>query len=724
MLTPAFFSPARLALAAALLLGRGAARAQDSTFPADGGVIDVTKAPYNAKGDGVTDDTQAILRALADENIANQRRIVYLPKGTYLVSGTLLWPKGLKSGDDYKRTTLQGVNKAGTIIRLKDGAAGFGDAASPKPVVDTQLNAANGFENTISDLTVDVGRRNPGATGIKFNSNNGGGVYNVRIKSSDPAKAGVAGLNLGYPRNGQHLIKNVAVDGFDTGIITGSDKINSVVLESIDVRNQRVCGVYNYFQAVTIRGLRSTNAVPAVRSGGNAMSLHLLDAVITGSGNASTRTAIEIFNTDPDQYGGIRATMQTFLRNIQVTGYQHSAISFNKVRFGVDTLDGNITEYVSHGVYSLFPGNATRSLGLAVRETPAVAWGTPTDTADWVRVRGFTGAAIQAAIDRAGAQTVYLPNGTYTVTQPIIIRGSVRRIIGLRALLQGAASPTFRFENGTAPAVVVQHLNFPSLEHAASRTLVVRNSQMGLYSNTGRGDIYVEEVIGGHWRVSNQRLWARMVNLEDQFSAQTKLVNDGGTVWILGLKTEHPGVAVETTGGGRTEVLGGMIYNNGGAKATPAFINRESTVSLAVSAYGAGNAVYQDLVVETRNGVTDTLRRADVPLRDLAGTLPLYVGGPVGTTTATQSAAPAAATSLAAYPNPSAGHPTVVLTARRAQTAVVEVHNERGKLLGQHRVGLRAGRTECRLPGILPQGIYYLKARIDGENRSFTLQVE
>lgn len=94
--------------------------AENIVFPRDSGIVDVTQAPYRAKGDGITDDTAAIQRAF-DTN-PDRGAIIYLPNGVYLISNTIGWP-----GNDsqQRNTVLQGQSREGTILKLRDNCPGY-----------------------------------------------------------------------------------------------------------------------------------------------------------------------------------------------------------------------------------------------------------------------------------------------------------------------------------------------------------------------------------------------------------------------------------------------------------------------------------------------------------------------------------------------------------------------------------------------------------------------
>jgi hypothetical protein len=100
-----------------------------------------------AKGDGTTDDTEALRTAIA------QHHVLFFPAGTYLVSDSL----ALKSD-----TVLIGLNPGTTRLALADSSAPFAGEGAPVGV----LVAPKGGRNIVSALSVSTGVLNPRAAGI------------------------------------------------------------------------------------------------------------------------------------------------------------------------------------------------------------------------------------------------------------------------------------------------------------------------------------------------------------------------------------------------------------------------------------------------------------------------------------------------------------------------------------------------------------------------------
>jgi len=594
-------------------------------FPSDARIVDVTKPPYSAVPDDEVDDTPAIQKAIDDH--PNKGAIIYLPKGVYIITSTLRWSIG-GPGGEWKRTTLQGQSREGTILRVPNRHPNFQNREKPTSVIWTGRAPAQRFSNEIRDLTVDVGVGNPGAVGMQFMANNQGCVRNVTIISRD--RQGVVGLDLGYTdENGPLLVKNVRVIGFDIGVRTAT-AVDSETMERVALERQNVVGFRNDGQCVSVRKLSSVNEVPAVINTKPGL-LTLIDCDFRGTGKASMVPAVI-------NRGGL------LVRNLKATGYKLSIENTEGVK---RQEKGPIVEFASHPRLSLFPSGKT-TLRLPIRETPDVpwdpvsSWASPTRFGAVVDDDRDDSEAVQAAID-SGATTVYLPRGRYVIGKTIRIRGNVRRIIGCRPWisvgepLSSSPIPVFRFESGVHPVVVMERIEtdfsggpFYFMEHASKRTLVLTSIAVNFqgaasYRNTGTGDLFIEDVVGGDWVFKKQRVWARQFNVENE---GTHVRNIGGSLWILGLKTERGGTLIETTQGGKTELLGGFCYTTTAGKLAPMFVIDESSASITIGESCFTGDPFLTLVREKRNGVVRELKIGEAPERTGGSLLVLYTGYP------------------------------------------------------------------------------------------------
>lgn len=579
-------------------------------YPASSRIIDVTKPPYNAKGDGIHDDTDAIQQALSD--MMGLHKLLYFPNGTYLISNTLQWSNKNSSGQNaWGKNFLCGQNAHKTIIRLKDGS--FTDPNKPASMMWCGgFGSADWFHNYVENFTFDVGKNNPGAIALQFYSNNSGAVRNCRFLAD--GDNGLVGLDLGHrDMNGPLLVRHCEVIGFQRGISTAR-AVNGQTFEYITLRNQREFGFDNAGQAISVRGLHSENAVPAVRTYG---TFCLIDAELSGFGDANRWPAVINYN------GG-----RLFVRDVSTKNYARAIgdvatpdwVAVLRIS-GEDkpgSLGPNVDEYSSLPATTAFPAD-TASLRLPVKDPPLV----PIDPVEtWANVDDFgadpsgatdSAAAIQKAMD-SGATTVFLP-GFYELRSTVTLGPKVRRVVGLGGWIDyfKKANPDFRVVDGESPVVVFEHFStvHGGVEIDTDRTVYFRSvsdCDLTFGPNARGGELFFEDFVTHNLILTNQQVWARHLNVENE---GTHIVNDGGKLWVLGYKTERGGTLLETRGGASSEILGGFSYTTTAGKLAPMFVTDNASVFAFFHEVCFNGDPFEKLIRETRGDSTKILTREE-----------------------------------------------------------------------------------------------------------------
>ena len=584
--------------------------------PAGVGIANVKD--YGAKGDGKTDDTAAILKAIS-ENIDKSRYranpFIWFPDGTYIVSDSIegrvlgkpgerdagkTWSAGWRS-----MLILIGETREGVVIKLKDSAPGFTDPTKPKWVIatgsesDNRKNQSGGgnraFRHNILNLTVDVGSGNPGAIGIDFIANNRGSIDGVTIRAGKDSGFTAIDMTRSWP--GPAIVMDVEIEGFAHAMRLGHYQYG-ITFENMKIRGQRETAIMNFANSLTMRKIDFEGDVAFYKSDHNKSQLCVLDSKITNSG------------TTP---AAIITPGLVNLRRTTFTGYQTVIEDTSKDGQGLAAKVGEPSKVVSFDKGFTFDtaGKTPRPLNLPIEEIPTIR---PPDGAEWTD-GGLTGESLQAAID-SGAEYIFLrPVTTVEFSKPVILRNKVKLIMGMHGCIKGPGEketpyndrePAFIMGETGADTVCLEHIFIGGrVENPSSRTLVLRHvdiEQHGLLA-TGSGKTHVIDVIGRNYRIGPKHtFWARQLNAE---FGEEPLFTNAGTSWILGFKMESntaggknnvPGTPSLYNLDGKLEVIGGLLYTLGTkreqAPRVPAFTNKKGKIAISYRVNGRPETYY------------------------------------------------------------------------------------------------------------------------------------
>lgn len=495
--------------------------------------------------------------------------------------------------------TLKWVNNwiilcdPGVIIRIPPGTPAYANAAAPQPVFaygSTTLSKPTappasgggneGYRNSFDGSCEIRTSGNPGLRGIDWVVNNRGVIRGLKIISEDGL--GDTGIWMGRPWPGPALVEDVEIQGFKNAVWDG------YVQYGITFKNLFCHGQTSYCLNVAadetvVEGLHSINTVPVARVSSAAGHLVMIDSKIEGG--ASNKPALE--------FG---AASKAYLRDVSAVGSAYQSLIKQGSVFRTD-LGLSVDEWISHPGFSPNGGEVS-SLRLYAQEAPKPF--TSTNPNDWADPRNFGAnpndklddrAAILAAI-ATGKPILQLVQGhagnstplfqsTYYVSNTIDLPCHIRHIEGMESRLVTTSSfpvgnPLFRLADNcdwsdvtTIERVWLGGKGGPMLEHNDARSLYLKDAYFasqstGIHLKSKSGWLFLKNIVTNNLQIEGpHNVWAWQFNPESIQVEMPGIINNGGTLRVVGMKTE--GLAVNgkptltTKGFGATEIIGGMM---------------------------------------------------------------------------------------------------------------------------------------------------------------------
>lgn len=525
-----------------------------------GRILDVTKPPFNAKGDGKADDTAALIAAFdyclarADEAgwrggkpKGNTNYTIYLPDGTYRVTDTIIYSEPVRINrkpnrwEQVSQIRYVGESRNKTIIRLDDHCKSFQNKADPKPVLSLAKFEFNNHkaQNVVRNMTINTGNGNPGAVGLNFVGANQAEMRNLLVHSPD--RSGIAGIQITTaPTIGHH--RDITIAGYDTGLLIKCySRATHTVFEHITFLNQKSVGMsIQKGGSTSMRSCRFINApLPLQIKDGGYCSM--IDSEMTTTEQQKTTVDVE----DGFFYG----------RRLSNKGYK-TAVKRNGKTI---PLNPETEEYTAASEQSPSPG---KPLDLPAPDYPELPWFAPEQWAcpeDYGAKAGDNNddtEAVQAAFN-SGKPMIYFPSQKYKTSKSIRVPASVKRVNGLFNSL----SMTFIVNENAEDPVLFEDANHATLILQSARPTVAQFIDWLFCKNRQpEGAELFLSTVGGPDSDFNKnggfiKFWARAVNSEGK---TLPLTLKNGDFWFLGFKTERGDIAVSANNA-RGEFIGGTL---------------------------------------------------------------------------------------------------------------------------------------------------------------------